>query len=613
MPFTLFSHKTFIVLLFISIVTHLHGQSEALLDIDLSEGAIRVQLTNEVNTFSEVEFELLGVNEIMAHRRQLRQRENVTIIKMGDKWQVDMRQWKDQLHQALDLQYTVSFQTLGSLARKNGDITLNPIKCKKCPSLNPFEIKQFKWSKVFPSNIQRLNLSIRIAEGIEWMSSNDAVFLVEDEARLTINFGVVDLRDFYFTTTQDVLLAVQDEVISKDQTVVQEDKAVEGEQTPVSDAEETIDRPIRRPVLVNLRPIPLVSRPLDKRLNPIISLPFEVEPIESPITSETDLKTLVFQQRFEPPYLGLFHVVDKGLFERIEALKEASEDNLWEIALQQFRMEYGDDEVLVRTLYNYHNGIYTHSEQGKAVFSNAFNAEPFTISVRRNRAKNALELSHTGKGKVDIILNFADGDTIVTVERNTTLRLPKPTPEYYLPVKIDAPVSFTQNDGQAWQLYRERNDALSRYWAMHSLLNSASPHTRATAASFGLDDPLQSIRDMALSASETIPAFASSRLESGLTQFVQDGSYFEATRAANILREKLGKKDVNLPTDPCNASPQWNHAPEDVICDWIHRYPEEKKTVIKEVNAQIERLHLKNEEEDIEALQTLLLIFNRLM
>ncbi len=633
MPFSLFRKKSFFLFLFFASTTLLRGQSEALLDIDVNEGVIRVQLTKEVKTFSQIEFELIGVSEITTHRRQLRKRENVTLSKSGDKWKFDTGQWKNQPHQALDLQYEIRLQALGGLARRNGDLVLNPVKCKTCSSLNPFEVRQFTWAKVLPSSVSRLNLSIRIPQNFTWSSSNEAVFIVEDDALRTINFGEVNLRDFYFVTESDVLLAVGDQKIEEQEFVTQEQKkeslderdlisTTEKPQNKEDDKdiidstekEEQAKRPLRRLVEVNLRPLPMMTRPLDKRLNPLLSLPFDVEPVKLPTISESTPMELVFQQRFEPAYLGLFHVVDKELFSRIEMLKDAGDEGkLWELALQQFRMEYGDDEALVRTLYNYERGGYQQPEPGKIVFTNEFSAAPTTIHVRRNRTKDCLEISHTGNTKTEIILSYPNGDTTVTVDKNETRCLSKPTPEFYFPAKINGPIAFTLSDGQAWQLYREREDALSRYWAFRSLINSASPHTRATAASFGLDDPLQTIREMALKAAETIPAFAASRLENGLLQLMQEGSYFEASKAAKVLREKLGKENIELPVYPCDTTTNWNQSAENVICQWILRFPTEKVTVIEEINAKIKVLKSENESEDIEALQTLALIFAGLM
>lgn len=639
MSFSHFRKKSFFLFLFFASITLLHGQSEVLLDIDVSEGLIRVQLTKEVKTFSQLEFKLLGVSEITAHRRQLRKRESVTLRKSGDKWQFDASQWKNQPHQALDLQYEIKFQTLGGLARRNGDVVLNPVKCKTCASLNPFEVRQFTWSKVLPSSVSQINLSIRIPEDLTWSSSNEAVFIVEDDAFRTINFGEVNLRDFYFATESEVLLAVGSQKTKGQESIIQEQKkeplderdlisATEKQQEKEAEIDiidskekegeeeqqEQQERPLRRLVEVNLRPLPMMTRPLDKRLNPVLSLPFDVEPLELPTISGSDLSELVFQQRFEPAYLGLFHVVDKELFSRIEMLKEAgNEENLWETALQQFRMEYGDDEALVRTLYNYQTEIYQHPEPGKIVFSNVFTVVPTTINVRRNRANDCLEISHTGNKNEEIILSYPNGDTIVSVGRNETLCLSMPAPKFYFPAKIKDPVDFLLNDGQAWQLYREREDALSRYWALRSLFNSASPHTRATAVSFGLDDPLQSIREMALNAAENIPAFAASRLESGLMLLLEDGSYTEANRAANILHTNLDKDDVDLPKYPCDTTAHWNQSAEDVICHWVLRYAIDRESVINEINVKINALKSENANDEAAALQTLVLIFAGLM
>lgn len=594
-------HTVTALLLFFGLSTT--AQHEILLSFDELGGGVDVHATIALEhpLSASYTFQLFPVSDVSAYRRQLRKREKVALNQSGNQWTLHTTAWKQQPHQALDLTYHSNLKALGGLVQAGSHIMLNPSKCSECKPINPFDVRNFRWNALIPSMVRTVNLSISMTRDGSWFSNAELVFSVEEEDRILLNFGQVALDDLYFYwRSDDGLLALGNQTKQEKRTnekplALQKGDEVDVKKTHIDSAALVYEEhPVaddiadasevqqRSRVTVNLPQMPQLPSPLDARVNPTIWR-FAVDTSQYvfiPITVRKD-PTMAFSQQYDPPYFGLFRYVSRELYAQINAT--SSRDKRWRIAYNAYQNEYGHDEAQIRVLRGIEIGDLPSEVLGERAFGPRFDATVNHLTVRRNRSQDCLEVRQSKKDTLSVMLVFDDSVTQVDFQGESKVCLPTTlVPKTYVPLMPNSPVEFSLSDGQAFALLQMRGDALSRYWAMRSLLQSSSPYTCATAAAFGIDDPIEVIREMAFEASLTIPAFASERVEKGWEQIRNEGTYAQSLAASEQLREKR-QSSVALPTNPCEGNIGWADTPMKQMCDWAQRYASQPKMVVSEV------------------------------
>jgi hypothetical protein len=596
----------FLMLAFI----YTNAQHEVLLSFDVGEAKADVRATMLLPEPLETSysFTLYPVQGLKAHRRQLRLREKVALNKLGNEWTFYTNTWKKQPHQALELDYRSNLKAMNTLVQAGSHLMLNPAICAECKSVNPFDVRNFRWNALLPSSIKSANLSIKLPNTGKWFSNADLLFTVVENDWVLLNFGEVVLDAFYFYWHSDEALyaVVDDQKTSKASNVVDgvsshvknqhlKNKEQDGldEDKPIVDMEQgrsdDVTRPQRAEVLVSLPAMPPLPRPLDARVSPTI---WRFAVAESPYTFYPTVArnnaTMAFNQQYNPPFMGMFRFINQPLYERIRASSNQSER--WRIAYDAYQNEYGRDEAQIRVLRGVETKELAVDALTKRAFGDGFSVEINRLSVRRNRTQNCIEITQEMPHTLQVVLVFEDSDTTVQLNGTTTLCIPNaPIPKTYYPLNPQSPVEFNLSDGQAFALLQQRGDAPSRYWAMRSLLQSASPYTRATAASFGIDDPLEVIREMAFEASLRIPAFASARMERGWEQIRNEGTFAQSFEASVQLQQKR-QSSIELPVNPCNKNMGWEETPMEQMCLWAQRFALEPDRVVKEIELAISNL-----------------------
>lgn len=590
---------------------NIHGQHEAMLNIDMAMGSVSVQTTLHIPRPipSDYQFRLYPIEMHDVHRRQLRKREKVVLSQNNMKWTLDTKEWKEQPHQSLEMHYTVGFKSFGALMKPKQMLVFNPEYCSECRDINPFQIRNFRWDKLLPSTVSRINLSIKITRDGVWYSNHSPKFTVDGNFWILLNFGEVDLETFYFYWRSTELFATaegkQDNVRRDTPTKVKtEDSATElnGASTP---------RQMRKPVLVSLPQMPILPRPLDARSQPKIwtfaaeGSPYDLMPIMA-----KEKANIAFTQRYDPPFMGFFNYVSEPLYQLISTTSTATQK--WVLAYDAYARDFGEEEAETKLLYLMENKQDFPSSLIQHALGDGYVSRINRLSVRRNRSSNSLEISQTQSTPLRVVLVFDDKDTVVQLGGKTAVCIEGVgIPKTYYPLDPLSPVEFTLSDGQAFTLLQMRTDARSRYWAMRSLLASSSPYTQATAASFGVDDPLSVIREIAFDASLDIPGFAAARMKLGWEQVRKEGSYAQALLATEQLINKLNV-DVALPVYPCKSSYiKWSESPSNTMCNWTLRFKEEPKEVLLEIRNTLSNLNVHSrtyakEKAELEALHAIL-------